>query len=87
MAPIEIRLARFDPGHASAPCASAFGGDPQTDGGLLGPAGEILSARVRTRCLSLVSLIRRSRGPSGFGYASTAEQVTEGLDLRGKRIL
>lgn len=26
-------------------------------------------------------------GPSGFGYASTAEDVTEGLDLTGRRIL
>ncbi len=26
-------------------------------------------------------------GPSGFGAASTAEQVTDGLDLRGQRIL
>ena len=28
-----------------------------------------------------------SKGPSGFGYGSTAEQVTEGLDLAGKTIL
>src|SRR5262245_41451554 len=28
-----------------------------------------------------------SKGPSGFGYASTAEQVTEGLPLEGKSIL
>jgi NADPH:quinone reductase-like Zn-dependent oxidoreductase len=28
-----------------------------------------------------------SKGPSGFGYASTAEQVTEGLSLAGKTIL
>lgn len=27
------------------------------------------------------------RGPSGFGYASTAEQVTEGLSLAGKTLL
>lgn len=27
------------------------------------------------------------KGPSGFGYSSTAEEVTEGLDLRGKRYL
>jgi len=26
-------------------------------------------------------------GPNGFGYASTAEQVTEGLDLTGKTYL
>jgi WW domain-containing oxidoreductase len=29
----------------------------------------------------------KSSGPSGFGYGSTAEQVTEGLSLRGKTIL
>lgn len=28
-----------------------------------------------------------SKGPSGFGYGSTAEQVTEGLSLEGKTIL
>jgi len=28
-----------------------------------------------------------SKGPSGFGYRSTAEQVTEGLSLKGKMIL
>ncbi len=27
------------------------------------------------------------KGPSGFGYNSTAEEVSEGLDLRGKRYL
>jgi NAD(P)-dependent dehydrogenase (short-subunit alcohol dehydrogenase family) len=36
--------------------------------------------------MSLLSMIK-GRGPSGFGYASTAEEVTEGLDLRGKTIL
>ncbi len=29
----------------------------------------------------------KSKGPSGFGYGSTAEQVTEGLSLAGKTIL
>ena len=28
-----------------------------------------------------------SKGPSGFGYGSTAEQVTAGLSLAGKTIL
>lgn len=28
-----------------------------------------------------------SKGPSGFGYASTAEEVTQGLDLKGKTYL
>lgn len=28
-----------------------------------------------------------SKGPSGFGYASTAEDVTQGLDLQGKTYL
>jgi NAD(P)-dependent dehydrogenase (short-subunit alcohol dehydrogenase family) len=37
--------------------------------------------------MSLVSMIKGRRGASGFGYASTAEEVTAGLDLRGKRIL
>ena len=36
--------------------------------------------------MSLLSMIK-GRGPSGFGYASTAEEVTEGLDLHGKTIL
>jgi NAD(P)-dependent dehydrogenase (short-subunit alcohol dehydrogenase family) len=29
----------------------------------------------------------KSKGPSGFGYHSTAEEVTQGLDLSGKTIL
>ncbi|MET0387481.1 MAG: SDR family oxidoreductase [Polyangiales bacterium] len=37
--------------------------------------------------MSLLSLIKGRRGASGFGYASTAEEVTQGLDLRGKTIL
>lgn len=37
--------------------------------------------------MSLLSMIKGRRGPSGFGYASTAEEVTEGLDLHGKTIL
>lgn len=36
--------------------------------------------------MSLVSLLR-GKGPSGFGYGSTAEEVTEGLDLAGKNYL
>jgi len=36
--------------------------------------------------MSLLSSLKRP-GPSGFGSGSTAEQVTEGLDLRGRRIL
>jgi NAD(P)-dependent dehydrogenase (short-subunit alcohol dehydrogenase family) len=36
--------------------------------------------------MSLLSMFR-GKGPSGFGYGSTAEQVTEGLDLTGKTIL
>ncbi|HRI69392.1 MAG TPA: SDR family oxidoreductase [Polyangium sp.] len=36
--------------------------------------------------MSLVSALK-GNGPSGFGYGSTAEQVTEGLDLRGKTML
>ena len=29
----------------------------------------------------------KSAGPSGFGYASTAEEVTDGVDLSGKTVL
>jgi len=36
--------------------------------------------------MSLVSMLK-GKGPSGFGYGSTAEDVTEGLDLSGKTIL
>ncbi|MFO0628054.1 MAG: SDR family NAD(P)-dependent oxidoreductase [Polyangiales bacterium] len=32
-------------------------------------------------------MIRGRRGASGFGYASTAEEVTVGVDLRGKTVL
>jgi NAD(P)-dependent dehydrogenase (short-subunit alcohol dehydrogenase family) len=37
--------------------------------------------------MSLLSIIKGRRGANGFGYASTAEEVTAGLDLRGKAIL
>jgi len=36
--------------------------------------------------MSLLAMFKRN-GPSGFGYGSTAEDVTEGLDLRGRTIL
>lgn len=36
--------------------------------------------------MSLVALFK-GKGPSGFGYASTAEQVTDGIDLTGKTFL
>jgi WW domain-containing oxidoreductase len=36
--------------------------------------------------MSLLGLIKGRRGASGFGYASTAEEVTEGLDLSGKSV-
>ncbi len=36
--------------------------------------------------MSLVSMMR-GKGPNGFGYGSTAEDVTEGLSLSGKTIL
>ncbi|HLT31558.1 MAG TPA: SDR family oxidoreductase [Myxococcaceae bacterium] len=36
--------------------------------------------------MSLVAILK-GRGPSGFGANSTAEEVTEGLDLRGRHIL
>jgi NAD(P)-dependent dehydrogenase (short-subunit alcohol dehydrogenase family) len=37
--------------------------------------------------MSLVSRIRGRHGASGFGYASTAEEVTQGLQLHGQNIL
>lgn len=36
--------------------------------------------------MSLLSMFKGT-GPSGFGYGSTAEEVTEGLDLGGRTIL
>lgn len=36
--------------------------------------------------MSIVSKLR-GRGPSGFGYGTTAEEVSSGLDLSGKRYL
>ena len=37
--------------------------------------------------MSLLSMIKGQRGASGFGYASTAEEVTAGVDLHGRNIL
>ncbi len=37
--------------------------------------------------MSIVAMIRGRRGASGFGYASTAEEVTEGINLSGKTAL
>jgi NAD(P)-dependent dehydrogenase (short-subunit alcohol dehydrogenase family) len=37
--------------------------------------------------MSLLSIIKGRHGANGFGYASTAEEVTAGLDLRGRNIL
>ena len=36
--------------------------------------------------MSLVSMFK-GKGPSGFGYGSTADEVTKGLDLTGRTIL
>lgn len=36
--------------------------------------------------MSLISFLK-GRGPSGFGSSSTAEEVTEGLDLTGRTYL
>jgi WW domain-containing oxidoreductase len=48
----------------------------------------VIAGRTPTRSL-IVSLIQyfKGNGPSGFGYGSTAEQVTDGLDLSGRTIL
>jgi NAD(P)-dependent dehydrogenase (short-subunit alcohol dehydrogenase family) len=37
--------------------------------------------------MSLVAWIKGRRGESGFGYASTAEEVTQGRDLSGKSVV
>lgn len=36
--------------------------------------------------MSILAMIKGRGGANGFGYASTAEEVTEGLDLRGRTI-
>lgn len=36
--------------------------------------------------MSLLSMFK-GKGPSGFGYGSTAEEVTQGLDLNGKTVV
>ncbi|MDP7579406.1 MAG: SDR family NAD(P)-dependent oxidoreductase [SAR202 cluster bacterium] len=36
--------------------------------------------------MSLISLLKKA-GANGFGFSSTAEEVTEGLDLTGKKVL
>src|SRR5882757_9200094 len=36
--------------------------------------------------MSLLAHLKR-KGPNGFGYASTAEEVTNGIDLSGQTIL
>ena len=36
--------------------------------------------------MSLLAIFK-GKGPSGFGYGSTAEDVTKGLDLSGRTIL
>ena len=36
--------------------------------------------------MSIVSALK-GRGPSGFGYGSTTDEVTAGLDLTGRRVL
>jgi len=42
--------------------------------------------RIETS-MSLLAAIKGRRGASGFGFASTAEEVTEGIDLTGKTVL
>jgi WW domain-containing oxidoreductase len=37
--------------------------------------------------MSIFAMIKGRRGASGFGYASTAEEVTRGIDLSGKTAL
>jgi NAD(P)-dependent dehydrogenase (short-subunit alcohol dehydrogenase family) len=49
-------------------------------------SGYTASNHMRERRMSLYSLIK-PRGPSGFGYGSTAAEVTAGLSVRGKTVL
>ena len=74
----------------------------KTRAGLLGrdfrhlpaPKGEIVAKPLAAaaglpyneRLMSLIAAFKKN-GPSGYGYRTTAEQVTEGLDLRGKTML
>ncbi|MBL4636148.1 MAG: SDR family oxidoreductase [Kofleriaceae bacterium] len=37
--------------------------------------------------MSLIALVKGRRGASGFGHASTAEEVTQGIDLSGKTVV
>ena len=37
--------------------------------------------------MSLLTVFKKPVGPSGFGFASTALEVTKGLDLTGKTIV
>ncbi len=43
----------------------------------------MVEKRMGEREMSLVSMVK-GKGPSGFGYGSTAEDVTAGLDLSGE---
>jgi NAD(P)-dependent dehydrogenase (short-subunit alcohol dehydrogenase family) len=55
----------------------------------LSPLGQRYKARfasTRRTHMSLFAMFK-SAGPTGFGYGSTAEQVTEGLSLVGQTIL
>lgn len=46
-----------------------------------------MSTDASSLCAMSIQGLFARRGPSGFGYRSTAEQVTEGVSLAGKRIL
>lgn len=46
----------------------------------------VFSIYGKVGIMSLVSMLK-PRGESGFGYGSTAEEVTEGISLAGKNIL
>ena len=49
------------------------------------PGDGVLTA-CYLRSMSLLSMLR-GKGPSGFGYGSTAEEVTQGIDLHGRTML
>src|SRR4051794_24161356 len=72
-----VRLLTRDRQKEAARLTTAFG-SPTLASSVIFPLREIN--------MSLLSAIK-GKGPSGFGYGSTAEQVTEGIDLHGKTIL
>ena len=59
---------------------------PQPAGAAVARAVESGDRLAMLPAMSLVSVFKRP-GPNGFGYSSTAEEVTTGLDLHGRSYL